>query len=184
MHDKDSKHTVSVYPEKYPVSTIILANFVSLAIYGIGAYIMFWVGLVSLTIYLVFIIVLEILLYTRSCKDCYYYGKLCAFGKGKIACLIVRKGNPDDFAKRPVSWRSILPDLLVTLIPMITAVVLMIIDFHLILPVMLVLLILLTSAGNSFVRGNRACKYCRQRELGCPAEKLFSKNKSTRETTS
>ena len=183
MQGKTSKNTNVVHPDKYPVSTIIIANFVSLAIYGIGAYIMFWVGVVSFTIYLVFIIVLELLLYTKSCKDCYYYGKRCAFGKGKIACLIIKKGNPDNFAKRPVSWRSIVPDLLVTLIPMITAVVLMIVDFHWIQPVMLVLLILLTSAGNSYVRGYRACKYCRQRELGCPAEKLFNKAKTSPETT-
>ena len=184
MHDNDSKKTVGVYLDKYPVSTIFISNFVSLTIYGIGAYIMFWVGVASLTIYLAFIFVMEIFLYTKSCKDCYYYGKLCAFGKGRIACLITKKGDPDDFAKRPVSWRSVVPDLLVTLIPMITAVVLMIVDFHWILPIMLVLLILLTSAGNSYVRGYRACKHCRQRELGCPAEKLFNKNKPDHEVTS
>lgn len=142
---------------------------------------MFWIGVASFIIYLVLIIILEILLYTKSCKDCFYYGKLCAFGKGKIACLITKKGSPDNFAKRQVSWKSIVPDLLVTLIPMITTVVLMIVDFHWILPVMLVLLILLTSAGNSYVRGYRACKYCRQRELGCPAEKLFNKKKTATE---
>jgi hypothetical protein len=27
------------------------------------------------------------------------------------------------------------------------------------------------------VRGQLACKYCKQRELGCPAEQLFSKTK-------
>ena len=184
MHEKDSNRTVSVYLDKYPFSTIFISNFVSLAIYGIGAYIMFRVSTVSLAIYLVFIVVLEILLYIKSCKDCFYYGKLCAFGKGKIACLIIKKGNPVDFSNRPVSWRSVAPDLLVTLIPMITAVVLMIVDFHWMQPVLLVLLILLTSAGNSYVRGYRSCKYCKQRELGCPAEKLFSKDKTSQETTS
>jgi hypothetical protein len=59
----------------------------------------------------------------------------------------------------------------------------MIINFHWILPVMLVSLILLTSVGNSFIRGYRACKYCRQRELGCPAEKLFNKGESTQKST-
>jgi len=39
------------------------------------------------------------------------------------------------------------------------------------------MLILLTSAGNSYIRGSLACKYCQQRELGCPAEKLFNKEK-------
>ena len=38
-----------------------------------------------------------------------------------------------------------------------------------------VLIILLTTLGNAIVRGSLACKHCMQRELGCPAEKLFSK---------
>ena len=184
MQDKDLKKATGAYPDRYPAGTVIVSNLVSLAIYGIGAYIMFWVGVASLTIYLVFIIVLELLLYLRSCKDCYYYGRLCAFGKGKIACLITKQGNPVNFAEKPVSWKSIIPDLLVTLIPIITAVVLMIIDFHWILPVMLALLILLASAGNSYVRGTLACRYCEQRELGCPADKLFSRDKTSHKTTS
>jgi hypothetical protein len=184
MQDNDSKKATGAFPDRYPVATVIISNLVSLATYGIGAYIMYWIGVASLTIYLVFLIVLELLLYSRSCKDCYYYGKLCAFGKGKIACLITKQGDSADFAEKPVSWKSIIPDLLVAVIPMVTAVVLMIIDFHWILPVMLALLILLSSAGNSYVRGTLACKYCRQRELGCPADKLFSRDKTSHKTTS
>ncbi|MGC9363291.1 MAG: hypothetical protein ACP5FZ_01840 [Fidelibacterota bacterium] len=41
----------------------------------------------------------------------------------------------------------------------------------------LIVIILLASTGNSFVRGSLICKYCRQRALGCPAEKLFEKKK-------
>jgi hypothetical protein len=183
MQNKEPKNREGEYLERYPVSTIITSNFVSLSIYGIGSYIMFWVGAISFAVYLVFIISQEIILYTNSCKNCYYFDKFCAFGKGKIACLFTKKGDPDVFTKRPVSWQSVVPDLLVTLIPLITAVVLMIVDFHWILPVMLVLLILLTSVGNSYIRGVLACKYCRQRELGCPAEKLFNREKPARETT-
>ena len=38
-------------------------------------------------------------------------------------------------------------------------------------------LVLLGSVGTGFIRGQLACKYCRQRELGCPAEQLFNKTK-------
>jgi hypothetical protein len=172
------KNKDDVYLERYPLTTLIISNFVSLSVYGIGAYIMFWVGILSFTIYMVYIIALEIVLYVKSCKDCYYYGKSCAFGKGKLACIITRKGNPENFANRQVSWHSVVPDLLVTVIPMIIAIALMIIDFEWILPVLLLLLLVLTSVGNSYVRGMLACKYCRQRELGCPAEKLFNRGKS------
>jgi hypothetical protein len=36
---------------------------------------------------------------------------------------------------------------------------------------------LLTFIGNGLVRGSLACKYCKQREIGCPAEQLFNKKK-------
>jgi len=36
---------------------------------------------------------------------------------------------------------------------------------------------LLFSVGNSYVRGSLACKFCRQRQLGCPAEKMFRQGK-------
>jgi hypothetical protein len=42
------------------------------------------------------------------------------------------------------------------------------------LAVLLVVLVFLSLAGNAIIRGSFACKYCRQREIGCPAEKLFS----------
>jgi hypothetical protein len=37
----------------------------------------------------------------------------------------------------------------------------------------MVLLAALSLGGNSFVRTRIVCKYCRQREIGCPAEKFF-----------
>jgi hypothetical protein len=37
----------------------------------------------------------------------------------------------------------------------------------------LAVLIALSFVGNAVLRGSFACKYCKQREIGCPAEKLF-----------
>jgi hypothetical protein len=42
---------------------------------------------------------------------------------------------------------------------------------------LVIMLVLLSTIGNSFVRGSLACRYCKQRDLGCPAEQLFNKNK-------
>jgi len=39
----------------------------------------------------------------------------------------------------------------------------------------LLLLIVLSTTGNAFIRGTFTCKYCKQRDLGCPAEQLFNK---------
>jgi hypothetical protein len=68
-----------------------------------------------------------------------------------------------------------IPDLLVSLVPLIIGIVLLILEFDFIILFAAILLIVATTSGNAFVRGNLTCKYCRQRESGCPAEKLFNK---------
>jgi hypothetical protein len=68
-----------------------------------------------------------------------------------------------------------IPDLLVTLVPLIIGIILLIIKFDFILLFAAILLVVLTTSGNGFIRGSLTCKYCKQREIGCPAEKLFSK---------
>jgi hypothetical protein len=66
---------------------------------------------------------------------------------------------------------------MVSLIPILVGIVLLIIHFNLLILLAVLLLVLLSSIGNSFVRGSLACKYCKQKELGCPADKLFNKKK-------
>jgi hypothetical protein len=68
-----------------------------------------------------------------------------------------------------------LPDLLISLAPLITAIVLMIIEFDILLLFAALIILASTTLGNGYIRGTLTCKYCKQRELGCPAEKLFNK---------
>jgi hypothetical protein len=139
---------------------------------------MFRAGIIFFFLYLLYIAWMEGRLLVGSCAGCYYYGKRCAFGKGRIACLVTKQKESGAFSNTQVTWKSIIPDLLVTLVPMVTAVVLMIINFSWVMLVLAVILVILTSAGNAWVRGKLACKYCAQRELGCPAERLFDTKKA------
>ncbi|MBW2971715.1 hypothetical protein KY359_01640 [Candidatus Woesearchaeota archaeon] len=163
--------------ENYPAGFVIIANLLQLSIYIIGAVIISRLGIIWLGIYILYIILLETRLLRRSCINCYYYGKFCAFGKGKLCSILFKKGNPKNFLTRSITWKDMLPDFLVSLVPVVTGIVLMITDFNWTLLVLVVLLFILTSAGNSFVRGSLACKHCKQRQLGCPADKLFNKKK-------
>ncbi len=70
------------------------------------------------------------------------------------------------------------PDLMVSLIPIVAGVILLVIDFNWLILAMVLLLLLLSSLGNGLIRGSLACKYCRQREIGCPAEQLFNRDKA------
>lgn len=161
--------------ENYPFWIVFVSNLVSLGIYVIGAYIMYRLGIVWLILYLAYLLVLEFRL-MKHCANCYYYGKFCAFGKGKLCSLFFRKGQKS-FCSFKLSWKDLLPDFLVALIPLVVGIVLLILDFSWMLLLLLIILVILASAGNSFVRSSLACKFCRQREIGCPAEQLFNKKK-------
>lgn len=153
----------------------MLSNFVSLAIYGLGFFIIAQVGWIAAILFLAFILTLEYKVISKHCIDCYYFGRVCGFGRGKLSSLLFKKGDPSKFCDRKMSWKDMIPDMLVALVPLVTAIILMIIKFNILLLASVLLLIAFTTVGNGFIRGSLTCKYCRQRELGCPAEKLFSK---------
>jgi hypothetical protein len=163
--------------ESFPLWMVAVADAVALGIYIIGAYIMFKLGAVFGWLYLLFCLVVEVKVMRISCIHCYYYGKLCGFGRGKLASLFFGKGDPKKFLEKKITWESLIPDLLVSLVPFILGIYLLFSNFDWFLLILILALLLLTTSGNGCVRSNIACKYCRQKELGCPAEKLFKKNK-------
>ncbi len=163
--------------ENYPLWMVIISNFTQFLIYLIGAFIFSMLGIIWLVIYLIYIIFLEIRLLKKSCVNCYYYGKYCAFGKGKLARLFFKKGDTKKFIQCKITWKDIVPEFLVSIVPIIIGIILLIINFNWWILVLIILLIILISFGNGFVRGKLACKFCKQKNLGCPAEQLFNKGK-------
>ena len=161
--------------ENFPPKIVLLSNSVGVSIYAVGVYIMAGCGIWWAVLYLLYCGFIEVKLLRRSCVNCYYYGKLCAFGKGKLSALLFKKGDPEKFAQDQIRWLDLVPDFLVSIIPLIAGIVLLVMSFNWVILVLLIILFALSSAGNAFVRGSYACKYCKQKELGCPAEKLFNK---------
>lgn len=161
--------------EQYPWGIIALSNTVTLITYAAGIFIMFrwhWIAGTAFAIYLAF---LEFRLIKKHCVNCYYYGRYCAFGRGRISSWFFRKGEPDQFCHMHLTWKSLIPDLLTVLIPVITGIMLMILHFDLCILIAVIALIFLATYGNNLIRGTFSCRYCRQKELGCPAQELFSK---------
>jgi hypothetical protein len=163
--------------ENYPVWIVTLSTLVSFTIYFLGFMIAYRLGWIYSLMYLCFILYLELRLLKSHCTDCYYWGKTCGFGKGRISSLFFKKGDGAGFCNTEFSWKDMIPDLLVSLIPLIIGIVLLIIKFDVLILIGLILLIGLTTAGNGFIRGTLTCRFCKQREFGCPAEKLFNKEK-------
>jgi hypothetical protein len=160
--------------EHFPAWIVTVCNLVSWSIYAIGAYILgtIWIWLVIP--YLLYVLWLEVRLLRTGCVDCAYYGKACAFGKGKLCAMAFEQGDPQRFAARDISWAEVLPDLLVSILPMIGGIVLVVLNgWDWLIAILLVLLFALAFGGTGFVRGSFACKYCKQREIGCSAYELF-----------
>lgn len=159
--------------ECFPLWIVGLSNLLAVSIYGLGAYILSGFGIWLSGLYLLYCLWLELRLLKGSCVNCYYYGKACGFGKGKLCSWLFKKGDPRKFSETEISWASMLPDFLVLLGPVLGGIILLLQNFTWLLVGVLALLIVLSLSGNAVVRGSLACKYCRQRELGCPAAKLF-----------
>lgn len=161
--------------DKFPFWIVIVSNALSLLIYSIGFWIMLNMNWILALIFLVYILFLEIRIVKTHCINCYYYGKTCGFGKGNICSWLFSKGNSSEFCSMKITWKNMIPDMLVTLIPIIIGIIILIVDFDYKILIAIALLILLATIGNAFVRGSLTCKFCKQREIGCPADKLFNK---------
>jgi hypothetical protein len=95
--------------ENYPLWIVLVSNLVSLATYAIGAGIIYMFGAVWALLYVLYVLALELRLILRHCPDCYYYGRTCAFGQGRLSALVARKGSP----KRMACGKATMLDILI-----------------------------------------------------------------------
>lgn len=161
--------------ENFPLWIVLLSNILSITIYLIGLYVFLQFGILFAILFFIYILWIEIRLLAKSCRYCYYYNKICAFGRGKCCALFFKKGDPKKFIKTKIAMKDILPDFLVFILPLIGGIILLLSNFSWLVVALLAILVILGFSGNAVIRGSFACKHCKQREIGCPAEKLFSK---------
>jgi len=160
--------------EGYPARIVLLSNALAVSIYGIGVYVLAGVGLWLVVLYVLYCLWIESRILKKSCVNCHYYGKRCGLGKGRLCSLLLDRGVPDSLATKKVSWWDILPDFMVSILPLVAGIVQLARGWSWLLIALLAVLVLLSSVGNAVVRGRFLCRYCRQREIGCPAQKLFA----------
>ena len=163
--------------DNYPFWIVLLSNLVSLGIFALGILIFLRVHLLIALAYILYFLFLEYRLIRYHCTDCFYFGRTCAFGHGRISAVFCKKGDTSQFCNHKMTWKDMILDILISLLPFIVGIILMVIEFDYFLLAATILILLLTTFGNNFIRGKLACRYCKQRDLGCPAEALFNKNK-------
>ena len=165
--------------DNFPIWIPLLSCVLSIAIYTLGAIIFYQLAILFTVLYLLYCLWIEFRILQKSCVNCYYYGKICGLGRGKLSPLFFKKGNPARFTETEISWKDLIPDFLVMIFPLVGGIIALIMDFTWLILVLMVVLAVLSFCGNAVMRGSLACKYCKQRELGCPAEQLFSKSAKT-----
>jgi len=161
--------------ENFPLSIVFITNFFNLILYVSGFFIIIRIGLTFSILYLLFILISEYRIIRFHCIDCFYWGKRCGFGKGRISSLFFKKGEESKFCGKQMTWKDIIPDLLVPLVPLVVGVVLLFMEFDFVLVLLIMSLVILSTFGNAFIRGALTCKFCKQKEFGCPADQLFNK---------
>ena len=174
MIERESMRNEKIY-DNFPVWIPLLSIVLSLSIYVTGFYIFLQLGILFSVLYALFCLWIEMKILRLSCVNCFYYGKNCGLGKGKVCALLFKKGNPGKFTEKEISWKDLIPDFMVLILPLVGGIVVLIRDFTWLVLGLMVILVVLSTAGNALVRGSLACKFCKQRETGCPAERLFNK---------
>jgi hypothetical protein len=164
--------------ESYPIWMVILINILTLAVYVAGAYIMFVLHWVTGILYLVYLVFIEFSIYREGCVHCFYYGRLCAFGRGAVAALFLKKGDPKKFCERELKWKDFVPQILVAAVPLVVGIALLISrGFDLLILIALIYPVLSWFVLNPIIYGKLACPHCKQGSICCPALKFFSKKK-------
>jgi len=159
--------------ENYPKSMVLIANAFHLAIYLLGVYLLWPYGYPAVIPYLLLCAFVHVRTMVGGCVNCYYYGKLCFSGQGALAAKLFKKGDPKKFTELPASWIIVLPDFMVSILPIIVGVIRLVGSFDWAVLAAIAALSLLMTVGNAVIHLSMACKYCKQRELGCPACELF-----------
>ncbi|MBW2966345.1 hypothetical protein KY342_04545 [Candidatus Woesearchaeota archaeon] len=164
--------------DSYPVWMVILINIFVFLVYVSGAYIMFRFNWIAGVIFIVYLVLLEFYIYKEGCIHCFYYGKLCAFGKGAIVPFFFKKGDPKKFCEKVLSFKDFIPQILVILVPLITGIALIVSgDFDIWILIAMLYPLFSWFAINPFIYGKLACPHCKQGTICCPALDFFSKKK-------
>src|SRR4030042_2414480 len=153
--------------EKFPKSQIVLGNLLMLLWISLGTAACWFLYPIAAWIYLtIALLMVFIVLRWVVFRNCYYYGKWCPIGWGKLSALLFKQGSIEKFSKSPGVKLAPITYGMLSLIPLILVITAMVKDFT--VPKLVVLILLLLISGYSAV-GNRkkSCANCKMKKI-CP----------------
>jgi len=154
--------------EECPVWIAALSVGMTLLTYALGAYILAGLAVWLIAPYLLYGLWTEWRVVRSSCVNCYYYGKRCGLGRGRLCARLFPQGDPAAFGDHDFSWVQMVAYSLTALAPMAAGVAVAIRDKTWAPIILVVIMAVVYFVGNGIVRGRFGCKYCMQGRLGCP----------------
>jgi len=153
--------------EEHPKSIAVICNLIMLLWISLGTVACWFFNPIVAGVYLAFAVVMVfIVLRKLVCTNCYYYGKWCPIGWGKLSALFFRKGSIEKFSTGIGVKLAPLTYGLLTLIPLVLIIISIIREFTVVKAAVLVLLILVSIYSGAVSRKN-SCMKCKMR-LICP----------------
>jgi len=153
--------------EEYPWSVVLIENLVLAIWILLGTILIAQFSLLIGLIYMVSALVMILVVMRKLiCTCCYYYGKNCHVGWGKISSLLFKQGKIEEFGT--CTGQKVAPILfgLLALIPMIFGFISLLKDFG-IDKLVLVILLVASILYSSVISRKKSCQKCKMK-LVCP----------------
>ena len=153
--------------ERYPKSGVIIGNLLMVIWIALGTIACWFLIPIVAWIYLaVGVSMVWVVLRRLLCVNCYYYGKWCATGWGKLAAVFFKKGDVGKFSTSIGAKIAPITYGLLSIVPIIMLIVALIEQVSVQRIVVLVLLIGISAYSTVFNR-RKTCVKCKMR-LICP----------------
>lgn len=154
--------------EEFPTTIIVLRTLFEILVYGVGAVILarfsIWIGIY----YVAYCALMAGLVIAVRCKYCYYYGKSCPSGSGRIAPYLVEKGLHEKFSTH---GRYMVPAVLTWVLPVFGGITLVVQHFSWIAVGLLLLFVVLRFYVSEKISIKYGCVHCMQKD-DCPTYQL------------
>lgn len=110
--------------EEYPKISIFLGNLLMVLWIGLGTLACWFLNPFLAYAYLISaVVVVFVVLRKLICTNCYYYGKWCHIGWGKLSALLFKKGSIEEFGTGTCIKLASITYGLLTLIPLVLIVI-------------------------------------------------------------
>jgi hypothetical protein len=155
---------------EYPKGGIILANLFVGSILGMGTVLCWFLSPLLAGLYIGWAVLTVFFVSRRlTCPNCYYHGKWCSVGWGKLSGLLARRGDIDEFGNDVAARLAPVTYSLLILVPLISIIVSMAQEFRI---SQIVAMVIYLSLFSVLALRKAACSRCKMRLVcrGCAAK--------------